>query len=144
MELAWHTIYYGFPCTGVLAIELLKQTKSSNSYRLNLPRSEVVQNLSVFIASINGISPTEPNYKVCMSMQKVLQRILDKVLDHPPTASTFDNTHDQISGTAVNSIPPSLDFSSIMGTMDDPDLTDWLNSVNWSKDPWAEGYWPTM
>jgi len=144
VELAWHTIYYGFPCAGILAIELLKQTKSPYTYRLDLPRSEVIQNLSVFVSSINGISSSEPNYNVCMSMQKVTQHILDRILSPLVPTPVRDPAPALCPNDSVDELAPTLDFSSLMGTMDDPDLTDWLNTVNWGKEPWAETYWPTM
>ena len=49
------------------------------------PRSEIIQNLSVLISSIESIiRQTNGNYIICNQARKMLQAILDAVLSPPP------------------------------------------------------------
>ena len=52
-------IYTGIPAAAILSVELLKQSKYPEKWRLNLPRSEVIQNLSIFVGGLGWVQPTE-------------------------------------------------------------------------------------
>jgi len=51
--------YSGIPSAAILSVELLKQSKFPHDSRLMLPRSEVIQNLSVFIGCLEWVRPSE-------------------------------------------------------------------------------------
>lgn len=56
----------------------MKQPKNID---LKMPRSEVVQSLSLIIGSFEWIQPTAGNYKLCRRMSQVIRRVLDKVFE---------------------------------------------------------------
>ncbi|MCJ1475702.1 hypothetical protein MMC13_004365 [Lambiella insularis] len=134
---AWAVSYFGIPTAGVLAVELLKQSKYPALYPCTLPRSEVIQNLSIFIGCLGSIRPTQGNYTLCVRMRKVIRRILDQVLEPVPAFGT------QLTPSTLDEVPPvvpDIDLSSVVGPIDDPDFAEWLNSVDWTKGPWIDSY----
>jgi hypothetical protein len=73
----------------VLALELLQQSQARGHASKNFPRSEVIQNLSVFVACLGSIyTEGDGNYQLCLQARRMLQRILDTVLspEHPAPA----------------------------------------------------------
>ncbi|MCJ1435040.1 hypothetical protein MMC27_004410 [Xylographa pallens] len=134
---SWAIVYFGIPTAGVLAMELLKQSKYPHLYPLTLPRSEVIQNLSIFIGCLGSIRPTQGNYTLCVRMRKVIRRILDQVLE---PVSAFNTQLTPSSMEAEPQFVPDIDISSVMGPTDDADFTEWLNSVDWTKGPWVNSY----
>jgi hypothetical protein len=73
----------------VLALELLQQSQARGHASKNFPRSEVIQNLSVFVACLGSIyAEGDGNYQLCLQARRMLQRILDTVLspEHPAPA----------------------------------------------------------
>ena len=98
-------ILYGLPAAGVLALELLQQNQLRAQTDEDFPRSEVIQSLSVFVATLGWIhSPGEGNYEIGRQARTMLQHILDKVLspDPPPgqvqlpAPSPNDLSHDAL------------------------------------------------
>ena len=134
---SWAIVYFGIPTAGVLAMELLKQSKYPHLYPLTLPRSEVIQNLSIFIGCLGSIRPTQGNYTLCVRMRKVIRRILDQVLE---PVSAFNTQLTPSSMEAEPQFVPDIDISSVMGPTDDPDFAEWLNSVDWTRGPWVDSY----
>jgi len=111
-----------------LSVELLKQSKFPQDWRLVLPRSEVIQNLSIFIGCLEWVRPSEGNYTLCVRMRKVIKRILDQVLEMPPPNPCHAEN-------VVPELPPTeLAISSILAPEDEPDFLEWLNSVDWTRD----------
>ena len=118
---------------------------------MSLPRSEIIQNLSIFVGALEWVHPTEGNYTICESgtnsnekldvkrlsslqvlglrMRKVIKRILDQVLDMPPPNPSNPETN-AFNDTAQ----PRVDISSILDPQDEPDFLEWLNSVDWTRD----------
>lgn len=114
----WMVVCYGIPAAGVLAVELLKTTRSavntpsvatstatspfipntqplscSQQYQATQPslqfsRSQVVQDLTMFLGFLDWIRPTDGNYLLCSKLRKVIRRIIDNVLDPPKYPST--------------------------------------------------------
>ena len=126
--------YTGIPSAGVLAIELLEQSRYPHDYTLKFPRSEVIQNLSIFIGCLNWVQPTEGNYTLCVRMRKVIRRILDQVLEPNIALNLILGTS---SATEQQGLP-DIDMSSVMGSTDDPEFLEWLNSVDWTRGPWVD------
>ena len=64
-DLAIQIVYTGIPSAAILSVELLKQSKFPQDWRVSLPRSETIQNLSVFIGALEWVRPSEGNYTLC-------------------------------------------------------------------------------
>ena len=60
--------YSGIPSAAILSVELLKQAKFPQDSRLNLPRSEIIQNLSMFIGCLEWVRPSEGKQSLGLSM----------------------------------------------------------------------------
>lgn len=111
-DLAWQISAYGLPTAGVLALELLKQTRHPRKSISSIPRSEMIQNLSVFVAQLpQVVPPGEGNYVLLSQACKMLQAILDVVLAPPRPNPVEENTSqpvdqmqtlDQISDDFIN------------------------------------------
>ena len=61
-------------------------------------------------------------------MRKVIKRIFDEILDLPPPAAPV------VEDATMELQPPEFDVSAFLGSEEDPDLLDWLNSVEWTRD----------
>lgn len=120
--------YSGIPSAAILSIELLKQSKFPTELHFDLPRSEVIQNLSVFIGCLEWVRSSEGNYILCVRMRKVIKRILDQVLELPPPSVSPVEMTDPIVA------PPEVPISSMFEPGDEPDFLEWLNSVDWTRD----------
>lgn len=135
-DFAWAIIYFGLPSAGVLSIELLKQSQYPQRYGLSLPRSEVIQNLSTFIFCLGTIGPADGTYTICSRMRRVINRILNRVLEPLPIIQANDVAP---STTDISNQPISdNDIRSMMEPIEDPEFIDWLNSVDWRQGPWAD------
>ncbi|KAF8859114.1 hypothetical protein BDZ45DRAFT_590253, partial [Acephala macrosclerotiorum] len=144
----WMLMCWGVPSSGVLCVELLKQTKNPTGNTLRVPRSEIVQNLSLLIGFLEWVKPAAGNYQLCGRMRIIIKRILDQILNPSPPSSMpqasqesvatpgFDATSTNNMGSGVLGYDPNL-FEP--GTFDDAtDNFDWLNNVDWSRGPWFD------
>lgn len=125
---------YGIPSAGVICVELIKELENSETQPpYHLPRSEVIQNLSLLVGFIDWVLPTAANSELCARMQQIIKRTLDKILDPPKMANTR-----QSSGAHTVAIS-DLNLGSV--AMDD--LT-WLDTIDWARGPYMdlrmEGY----
>jgi len=126
----WAITYSGILSAAILSIELLKQSKFPQEWPLILRRSEVIQNLSMFIGCLEWVRPSESNHTLCVCMRKVIERILDQVLELPlPNPCQVKSTRPD-PGPA----PDELAISSMFAPEDEQDFLDWLNSVDWTRD----------
>ena len=126
----WTIAYSGIPSAAVLSVELLKQSQSSWEDQIQLPRSEVIQGLSMFIGCLQWIRPSEGNYALCVRTRKVIKRILDQVLEMP-LSKTFEPKEP---GPDPGPSSDGLAISSIFAPEDEPDYVEWLNSIDWTRD----------
>ena len=115
------------PSSGILCTELLKQVKQPNSIDVDMPCSDVVQNLSLMIGFLEWIRPTAGNYKVCRRMAEVIRRVLKKVFE--PTLPMAKET---ASHSEITQPQEGQDFLSF-----DDDF-DWLNSIDWGRGPYMD------
>lgn len=74
---------YAAPASGALCVELLKQTRDPSNSFLNLPRSETIQDLSVFVAFLEWVKPNAPNAQLCKRVRDIIARVLDIILEAP-------------------------------------------------------------
>ena len=80
---------FGLAAAGVLALELLQQSAPSRTDSADFPRSQVFQQLSVMISSIDSvIRPSHGNYEICLQAKKSISAILDTVLSNSKNASS--------------------------------------------------------
>jgi hypothetical protein len=155
----WMLMCWGIPSSGVLCVELLKDIKGDKQrLRLRLPRSEIVQNLSLLIGFLDWIKPAAGNYQLCMRMRVIIKRILDQILNPSPTSSAQEPARESVSENGahveegvgphantqvgVNGLPhqydPTLFESGGYGYSGELDNFDWLNNVDWSRGPWID------
>ena len=108
----------------MLAIELLKQEQSRQYTPDILPRSETIQDLSVFVSALGAVAPGEGNYHICNQGRRALKRVLDQILSPqpPPNVANEQAGFDEM----------SLYFP----TGNDADFLQWLENVEWDKGNW--------
>lgn len=104
--------FHGLPSAGVLAIELLKQEQRGVYLTSDiLPRSETIQDLSVFISALAAVGPGEGNHAICNQGRRALKRLLDKILSPdpvvarppPPPLAAANTAHNGVDATDVGS-----------------------------------------
>ena len=138
------SVYFGIPSAGVLAVELLKQHQYPRRYALSLPRSRVVQDLSVFNHYLGTVEPCNGNHVICSRIHKVLGKVLDQVLEPVVAFGGLDGDEDvQMvqGGGAENGDPlPEPDMPAVMGPIDDLEFMEWMSGVDWTKGPWTESF----
>lgn len=124
---------------------------------MQLSRSEVVQTLTMFIAFLDWIRPTDSNAEVHHKLKKVVKRIIDIVFDPP---NSHSNAHSNANSNSSHPPPsqhphpqpadvlrcPPAQQQIITPPMDqlhgfDPsvlllDDLDWLNGVDWTDGHW--------
>ncbi|CAI7588873.1 unnamed protein product [Penicillium viridicatum] len=84
----------GLPSAGVLCAELLRRSRSAVvSSSLEFPRSEIIQNLTIFAAHLDTIvKPHDDNYGVAQQGQKAIRHVLDQVLSVDGLSSVVEDT----------------------------------------------------
>lgn len=72
---------HGLRSAAIVAIELLKQ-EMLPQYPENppLPRSQTIQELSIFAARLASVDPSDGCYNLCEQGNKVISKILDRIL----------------------------------------------------------------
>ncbi|KAM3077180.1 hypothetical protein ACMFMG_003356 [Clarireedia jacksonii] len=141
----WMLMCWGVPSSGVLCVEVLKQMKSpSASEGLRIPKSEIVQNLSLLIGFLEWIRPGAGNYALCGRMSKLVKRILDQILNGSPGNSQgegegrtmgFEESGLVGAGVEENGLV-GVDISGLEGDVGGFGNLDWLNELDWSRGPW--------
>lgn len=140
----WLVVCWGIPASGVLCVELLKQMKQPPDTRhtLRLPRSEIVQNLSLLVGFLEWIRPAAGNYQLCRRMALLIKRILDQILNPSPPSShpmPLQDHQIQADGFDATGTTPGLhtfDPGFEIGEWEDGlDNLDWLNTIDWSTGP---------
>ncbi|CZR67120.1 uncharacterized protein PAC_17019 [Phialocephala subalpina] len=158
----WILLSYGIPCAGILCLELLRASNLAppmpasgaipSPVPVQLSRSEVVQTLTMFIAFLNWIRPTDNNIQLCGKFKKVVKRIIDTAIDAPrpsytaPTQQSQNQrdqqaSHNQYQNQSLQQLnpQPGIDFMNgfdpALLAMDD---LDWMNTVDWTQGDWLE------
>jgi hypothetical protein len=108
-----------------------------------LPRSEIVQNLSLLIGFLEWVRPAAGNYQLCTRMRQIIKRILDQILNPSPASTAPPASQESAQSEGSQGFETSngvVQFDpSVFGTYDDGlDNLDWLNSVDWSRGPWID------
>ncbi|KAE8452858.1 hypothetical protein EG329_013130 [Mollisiaceae sp. DMI_Dod_QoI] len=118
----WIVTFFGIPPAGVICVELLKKAAGQSS--VDFSRSDAVQKLTLFIAFLEWIRPTDGNYALAQRLKKVIQRVLDYVLE-------ARNETSQISNTEIP-LDPMLTAFNEMNDLD------WLNTIDWTQGSWMD------
>ncbi|CAI6301925.1 unnamed protein product [Periconia digitata] len=113
----------GVPSAAVIALELLHQEQNYRATRAPasmLPRSQTIQDLSVFVACLETIPQNSCAYISCERGLRFLKKILDTVLN-PIHINNADLNMDTTLGEF------SFNFN---------DPLCWLDTVEWEQDMW--------
>ncbi|KAF3021012.1 hypothetical protein E8E14_010988 [Neopestalotiopsis sp. 37M] len=136
-DMSWFILYYGLPAASILAVGLLKDSlrdsNNPNAPKASIPRAETVQNLSVFVSTLQrSINRREVNQESCKWAHRILSSILEEIIDptHRRVAEGTEQTHSLASMLTVS--PQALDGGSI-------DFYDFMNRIEdagWARDIW--------
>jgi hypothetical protein len=69
------------------------------------------------------VTPTDDNYILCRRLAKVVQHIVDHVLDPPPESVP----------QAIGFDVPRLNFDPMLLPFDGVDCLDWFNIADWTQ-----------
>ncbi|XRM44978.1 hypothetical protein ABZX51_008080 [Aspergillus tubingensis] len=83
VDFSWLAMSYAVPGSGILCLELLRQSSSPETYTLDLPRSDIIQNLSVLVAFLDWLRPSDSDIAAKAQIKGILQRSLDRILSMP-------------------------------------------------------------
>jgi hypothetical protein len=125
-DLIWLLASNGMPAAGVLAVELLRQ-EQTRQFTPDLPRSETIQDISVFVSALAAVGPDEGIHGICNQGRRALRRVLDQILSPsiPPPAANPGAENLAGGGKAFD------EMSFFMPTGNDVDFLQWLESVEW-------------
>lgn len=116
----------GVSSAGVLAVELLKQEQSRHITQDVLPRSDTIQDISVFIAHLADVRTGDANSHICKQGRRALKGAMDKLLS--PSAPPLLN------GNGTTEADRAFeDTSFFMPTANDAEFLQWLDKVEWDK-----------
>lgn len=128
---------HGLPAAGVLAVELLIESQTRQHSPDVLPRSETIQDLSVFISALGSVGPGEGNYQICNQGRRALARVLDQILSpsnhHPHPSSQQTITSAKGEPQQANQLLTPDDSSLYFPIGNDADFLQWLETVEWDK-----------
>ncbi|XXG99637.1 hypothetical protein Hte_005978 [Hypoxylon texense] len=153
----------GMRSAAVIAVELLKQEQLPVYPKEPLlPRSQTIQDLSVFAARLGAIDPTDGSFAICDQGRKVISHILDRILSPPsapdrqqsyraPTVPRDQQQPPSQLGLDIPMSEPSLGGCLHMPGVMDPTMTDlsfgidapflgadndfmqWLENMDWER-----------
>ncbi|KAJ3492500.1 hypothetical protein NLG97_g5346 [Lecanicillium saksenae] len=128
-------LYYGLPGASILAVDLWKDLHGapgdSAVQTSSIPRAEVLQNLSVFISTLQRIiNRKEAHSPACKWVHGSLSRILSEILD--PQLRKSDRTEcssaaDALYLSTIGQDADMINFDSLFGQME---TADWSASVS--------------
>ena len=114
-------MFYGAPASGTLCVELLKRRSSAPT----LPRSEIIQNLSLFAAYLGWVRPSAPNADLCHAIKGIIGRVLDQVLNDTNEGGNLDDID------ALNNWDVDLSLWDDVGSLDLLDTYDCFRVSSW-------------
>lgn len=135
---------YGLSAAAMM-IEAISNKGAQNWHGI-ISRSKLVRDLSVFVASLEGIcQPGEANHAVCTRAARRIAKALDEVLDSG-TTTTEDETPNQVAqkGTLIDTTAAMQQTVETSGCdvipgeqngfdgLDFSDLDSWLRSIDWT------------
>lgn len=97
-----------------------------------LPRSQIIQDLSVFVACLGAVRPEANGYPSCDRGRRFLKKILDTILEPAPSRAIGSNS--SAGGLGDPSLTDPLFQTS---SLNDGDFMRWLESMEWEQDSWV-------
>jgi hypothetical protein len=135
---------HGLRSAAIIAVELLKQEQLPIYPTVSrLPRSETIQELSVFAARLGSIDPSDGSFAICDQGRKVITRILDKILAPPQKCVTDVDesiSTDQLLGmhqTRVDMGDTGPGLEAPMSLENDIEFMQWLENMDWESGAWT-------
>jgi hypothetical protein len=107
----------------VISIELLKDACRKSSIQFS--RSDGIQKLTLFIAFLEWVRPTDGNYTLAQRLKKVIRRVLDHVLEPAPK---------DVGGEEGS----QFSFDPMLPPFDEMNDLDWLNTIDWTQGSWMD------
>ena len=150
-DIPWIMAKYALPPAGVLGVELLRQSQGITKPPPSFDRSDVVQDLSGLVAALKWmVSRPQGNFEICDQARRVLQRILNLVLDPAayqlrndagaePTLQDNQPGADHHSWLTISNGGSEPDFWSSLP--DHPLLTGHIDGEKTSRTPEGESRW---
>ena len=83
-DLEWLVMGYAAPASGVLCLALLRGSDDT------IPRSIIIQQLSMLVAFFDWVQPQAPNANVCHEVKGFIKHVLDQTLNVPSQEMAFD------------------------------------------------------
>ncbi|GAB7330332.1 hypothetical protein MBLNU13_g01968t1 [Cladosporium sp. NU13] len=119
--------FFAIPTAAVLAIELLKHDQLGIDDEA-LPRSTIIQQLSVLVAALEDVRPDDGNRSMCELGMNSLRKVLDRLLSQkrlmvPPAASY-----------------PSENIETVFPATNDMEFLSWLGDVDFDGNLWLDGH----
>jgi hypothetical protein len=109
---------------------------------LRLPRSEIVQNLSLLVGFLEWVKPAAGNYQLCGRMRIIIKSVLDQILNPTPSPSAEDMPSETLENNGIanaNGVVGVYDPSLFeTGWDEDMENLEWLNNMDWSRGPWFD------
>lgn len=149
LDMTYLLAAHGLRSAAIIAVELLEQEqKIPYPQHPRLPRSETVQDLSVFAARLGAIDRGDGTWGLCEQARKVITRILDKILappvapvatmqQHFPGSSSIMHEDMAMAGqpTAILGLGSGneMGLEAPMNLGNDNDFMLWLENMDWDK-----------
>jgi hypothetical protein len=146
LDMTYLLAAHGLRSAAIIAVELLKQEQQI-PYPQNprLPRSETVQDLSVFAARLGSVDRGDGTWGMCEQGRKVITRILDKILTPPVIPAVMqqhmlglDADEDVTMGghaaaLGMGDFGNGIGLEAPMSLGNDNDFMLWLENMDWDK-----------
>ncbi|PWY80766.1 hypothetical protein BO94DRAFT_536986 [Aspergillus sclerotioniger CBS 115572] len=117
-DFSWLAMSYAVPCSGILCLELLRQATSPSTYMLDLPRSDIIQNLSLLVAFLDWLKPSSSDIIAKGQIKGILRRSLDRILSMPASLCTPTTVDDMVLQNWVGNEYPHLDLLNTFAWVD--------------------------
>lgn len=110
-----------------MAIELLKHDQLGIESEA-LPRSTIIQQLSVLVAALENVRPDDGNWSMCVLGMNSLRKVLDRLLSQKRLV-----------------VPPAASYSSenieaVFPATNDMEFLSWLGDVDFDANLWLDGH----
>jgi len=124
------------PAAGAICVQLLKISTRNNTTSFSL--ADAIQKVTLFIAFLEWVRPTDGNFALAQRLTKVVQKVLNHVLELPNREIVgMENRNENREGsdsTFPTSVTPiTVSFGEMAG-----DDLDWLNTIDWTQGSWME------
>lgn len=123
----WIITYFSIPAAGTICVQLLKTSTGHST--ISFSRADAIQKLTLFIAFLEWVRPTDGNHALAQRLRIVVQRVLNHILETPQKVAVERQENHEI----ANFDPMLVGFDN-MGTDD----MDWLNTIDWTQGSWME------